>query len=51
MAAHGDSHDERGSMDISEHEKAWAGFTAFVRWSILGIIIVMTLLAVFRTHG
>ena len=51
MAAHGDSHDERGSMDISEHEKAWAGFTSFVRWSILGIILVMTLLAIFRTHG
>lgn len=38
-------------MDISEHEKAWAGFTSFIRWSILGIILVMTFLAIFRTHG
>ena len=51
MAAHGDSPDERGSMDISQHEKAWAGFTAFVKWSIFSIIVVMTLLAFFRTHG
>lgn len=51
MATHGDSRDERGSMDISEHEKAWAGFTSFVRWSILAVIVVMTFLAIFRTHG
>jgi hypothetical protein len=51
MAAHGESHDDRGSMDISEHVKAWAGFTNFVKWSILGIGLVMIFLAIFRTHG
>lgn len=51
MAAHGDSHGERGSMDISQHVKAWAGFTVFVKWSIIGIALVMILLAIFRTHG
>lgn len=51
MAAHGDSHDDHGSMDISEHVKAWAGFTSFVKWSILGISLVMIILAIFRTHG
>ena len=51
MAADGDSHDDRGSMDITQHLKAWAGFTGFVQWSILGICVVMILLAIFRTHG
>ena len=51
MAAHGDSHDEHGSMDISEHVKTWAGFTTFVKWSATGIAFVMLILALFRTHG
>lgn len=51
MAAQGDLHGEHGSMDISQHVKAWAGFTTFVKWSIAGIAFVMILLAIFRTHG
>ena len=53
MAAHGDSHgdNQTGSMDISQHVKAWAGFTSFVKWSIIGIVVIMGLLALFRTHG
>ena len=52
MAAHGDSHGDYqpGSMDMSEHTKAWAGFTAFVKWSIIGIVLIMVFLAIFRTH-
>ena len=38
-------------MDISQHVKAWAGFTSFVKWSIIGIVLIMILLAIFRTHG
>ena len=49
MADHGDY--QRGSMDISEHTQSWAGFTAFVKWSIIGILIIMVFLAIFRTHG
>ncbi|HEY0105044.1 MAG TPA: aa3-type cytochrome c oxidase subunit IV [Rhizomicrobium sp.] len=53
MAAHGDSHGDYtpGTMDISEHVKAWAGFTAFVKWSAIGIGLIMIGLALFRTHG
>ena len=51
MAAQGDSHDNRGSMDISQHAKAWVGFTSFVKWSIVGIGLIMIFLAIFRTHG
>ena len=50
MAAQGDSHGEHGSMDISQNVKAWAGFTTFVKWSIIGIILIMGFLAIFRTH-
>jgi len=51
MAAHGDTDSEHGTSDISEHVKAWVGFTIFVRWSLAGIALVMILLAIFRTHG
>ena len=37
-------------MDISAHRKAWGGFTTFVKLSLLGILVVMVLLAIFRTH-
>ena len=52
MAAHGDSHGDYkpGSMDISQHVKAWAGFTSFVKWSVIGIIAIMVFMAFFRTH-
>jgi hypothetical protein len=52
MAAQGDSHGDYkpGSMDISQHVKAWAGFTSFVKWSIIGIIAIMVFMAFFRTH-
>jgi hypothetical protein len=49
MADHGDY--QRGSMNIKEHVQSWAGFTSFVKWSIIGILIVMVFLAIFRTHG
>jgi len=51
MAAHGDLPDERGEMDITEHVNSWEAFTSFARWSILGIIVLMIFLAIFRTHG
>jgi hypothetical protein len=44
-------HDQaHGSMDISAHKKTWAGFTSLVKWSMIGIILVMVFLALFRTH-
>jgi hypothetical protein len=39
-----------GQMDISEHLKGWQGFTSFVKWSLIGILLIMVFLAVFRTH-
>jgi hypothetical protein len=40
-----------GSMDISQHKKAYAGFLTFSKYSMVGILIIMVLLAIFRTHG
>jgi hypothetical protein len=53
MAAAGDhGHgSDAGSMDISEHVRTWKGFVSFIKWQVVGIVIIMVLLAMFRTHG
>jgi hypothetical protein len=38
-------------MDISEHMRTWNGFLSLVKWIIIGTIILMIFLAIFRTHG
>ncbi|HEX3810751.1 MAG TPA: aa3-type cytochrome c oxidase subunit IV [Rhizomicrobium sp.] len=40
-----------GSMDIRDHLKTWHGFLSFLKWQIIGIVILMILLAMFRTHN
>ena len=46
-----DSHYQKGTMDISQHVKGWKGFTAFVKYSMAGLVLIMVFLAIFRTHG
>lgn len=46
----GHSSDE-GTMDISDHLKTWNGFLSLVKWVIVGNVILLALLAMFRTHG
>jgi hypothetical protein len=48
MAEHSDY--KPGSMDISQHRRSYAGFLSFTKWSLIGILLVMVLLAIFRTH-
>jgi hypothetical protein len=50
MASH-DDHYVPGSMDITQHQRAYAGFLTFAKWSMGLILLVMIFLAVFRTHG
>jgi hypothetical protein len=38
-------------MDISEHMRTWNGFLSLVKWIIIGTIVLMIFLAIFRTHG
>lgn len=47
-AEHGSDH---GTMDISEHVKTWNGFLTLVKWVVIGNLVVMAFLAIFRTHG
>ena len=42
---------ERGSMDIREHLRTWHGFLSLMKWLIVGSIILLIILAVFRTHN
>lgn len=39
-----------GSMDIGQHRKSYAGFISFTKWSFAGIMLIMVLLAIFRTN-
>jgi hypothetical protein len=40
-----------GSMDISAHKKAYAGFLTGSKWVFGFVMLIMIFLAVFRTHG
>ncbi len=40
-----------GSMDITQHQKTWAGFVNLVKWSSAAIMLIMFLLFLFRAHG
>ena len=46
-----DSDFQHGSMDISAHQRAYGGFLTFTKWSLIGILLIMVFLAIFRTHG
>ena len=50
MSDHND-HFTPGSMDISQHQRAWAGFVTFVKYSTAFCLLIMAFLAIFRTHG
>ena len=39
-----------GSMDISQHQRGYAGFLTFVKYSLGFILLVMVFLAVFAGH-
>jgi hypothetical protein len=51
MSAPHESEYQPGSMDISQHRRAYAGFLTMVKYSLVGIFIIMVALAIFRTHG
>ena len=46
-----DSDYKPGSMDISQHQRAYEGFLTFAKWSSAFILLIMVFLAIFRTHG
>lgn len=40
-----------GSMDISQHKKSYLGFLTFSKYSLIGVLLIMVFLAIFRTHS
>jgi hypothetical protein len=46
--AHGS---DTGTMDMKDHIKTWKGFVSLIKWMIIGNIVLLTFLAIFRTHG
>lgn len=54
MAANPEHGVDTGSMspsDMNEHVRTWNGFLTFMKWQIIGAVIVLIILAIFRTHG
>ena len=41
----------RGTMDISDHVKMWLAFWNTAKYSLVGILVIVGLLAIFRTHN
>ncbi len=37
-------------MDIKEHQKTWSGFLTLVKWIVIGCVLLLIFLAIFRTH-
>lgn len=38
-----------GSMDTTAQEKTFAGFMTVTKWIVIGIVVLLILLALFRT--
>ena len=45
------NHSTGGSMDITEHVKMWHAFWNTTKWSVVALIGIAALLALFRTHN
>ena len=46
----GEAPDARGTMDLTSHMKTWLGFWTGVKWSSITIVVVLLILAIFRTN-
>jgi len=51
MAAQTEHGADSGNTDMTEHLKTWHGFLSFMKWQIIGAVVLLVLLAIFRTHG
>lgn len=46
-----ESHYQVGSMDITAHQKTYKAFITGTKWTSGFILLLIVLLAIFRTHG
>ena len=51
MTADTDHHSDQGTMDISEHVKTWNWFVGAIKWGLIANVVLLGLLAIFRTHN
>ena len=40
---------KHGDMDIKDHEETFYGFVRFVTWSVVAILVLLVLMAIFIT--
>jgi Bacterial aa3 type cytochrome c oxidase subunit IV len=45
-----DSDYQPGSMDISQHQRAYAGFLTGTKYGIILVLGIVVFMAIFRTH-
>jgi hypothetical protein len=38
---------KQGDMDISDHERTFEGFVNWTKWTVLAIVVILILMAVF----
>lgn len=51
MTARSDQQQDAGHTDMAEHLRTWRGFISFMKWQAIAAVIILALLAIFRTHG
>ena len=42
---------DEGTMDISEHLKTWNWFLGAIKWGVISSVVLLIVLAIFRTHN
>ena len=45
-----DTHEPRGTMDISDHVRTWHAFWNWSKWTVVALVILAFLLLMFRTN-
>jgi hypothetical protein len=51
MADHVGHGDDRGSFDMKAHVQTWLGFLKLIKWMVIGSVILLAILLIWRTHN
>ena len=44
-------HSSGGTMDLTDHARTWLAFWSGGKWAVIMLVILATLLFIFRTHN
>lgn len=39
-----------GRMDLKENRRTWRGFLSVIKWSVGSALLLLLIMAIFRTH-